>query len=70
MNAEEKLEYERLAGLYSHSNVQLGDELMDRYNEILALIQSGIDTDWIAKPVKHVGFIHKHSLLVEGGDDK
>ena len=31
MNAEEKLEYERLAGLYSHSNVQLGDELMDRY---------------------------------------
>ena len=70
MNAEEKLEYERLAGLYSHSNVQLGDELMDRYNEILALIQSGIDTDWIAKPVKNVGFSHKHSLLVEGGDDK
>jgi len=70
MNAAEKLEYERLAGLYSHWNVQYGDELMDRYNERLALVQSGINTDWIAKPVKDVGFSHKHSLFVEGGDAK
>ncbi len=70
MNAAEKLEYERLAGLYSHPNIQYGDELMDKYNEILALVQSGINTNWIAKPVKNVGFSHKHSLLVEGGDAK
>lgn len=68
MDASEKLEYERLAGLYSHPNVQIGDQYMDRYNERLALVKSGINTDWIAKPVKDVGFSHKHSLFVEGGD--
>ena len=70
MNAAEKVEYERLAGLYSHPNIQIGDDYMDGYNERLALVKRGIDTDWIAKPVKDVGFSHKHSLFLEGGDTK
>lgn len=70
MNAAEKLEYERRAKLYDHPNVDYGDELMDGYNERLALVKKGINTDWIAKPVKNVGFSHKHSLYVEGGDTR
>ena len=70
MNAAEKVEYERLAGLYSHPNIQIGDDYMDGYNERLALVKRGIDTDWITKPVKDVGFSHKHSLFLEGGDTK
>lgn len=68
MNATEKLEYERLAGLYSHSNVDYGDELLEKYNERLKLVQKGINTDWMKKPIHGVGFSHKHSLLLEGGD--
>lgn len=70
MNAAEKLEYERLAGLYSHYNVELMQELQAKYNERLKLVQSGINTDWIKKPVHSIGFSHKHSLLLEGGDER
>lgn len=70
MNASEKLEYERLAGLYSHYNVDYMQELQAKYNERLKLVQSGINTDWIKKPVHSVGFSHKHSLLLEGGDER
>ena len=31
-----------------------------------ALIQSGIDTDWLSLPLRNA-FDHKHSLYIEGG---
>lgn len=68
MNAAEKLEYERLAGLYTHGNVDIGDRYKDRYNQRLKWVEQGIDTDWLSKPIKDLGFGHKHFLLVEGGD--
>lgn len=68
MNAKEKLEYERLAGLYSHSTVYVDDLYKQKYNEKLKLVSQGIDTDWLSKPVKNVGVSTKHSLLLEGGD--
>lgn len=70
MNAAEKLEYERLAGLYDHFNVGQMQELQAKYNERLKLVQSGVNTDWIKKPVHSVGFSHKHSVLLEGGDER
>lgn len=70
MNASEKLEYERLAGLYSHYNVGQIEELSEEYNERLKLVASGVNTDWIKKPIHAVGFGHKHSLLLEGGDTR
>lgn len=70
MNAAEKLEYEQRAKLYDHPNIAYGDELLDSYNERLALVKQGVNTDWIAKPIKAVGFSHKHSLYLEGGDAK
>ena len=68
MNAAEKLEYEKRAKLYYHPNTSMQETLLDQYNERLALVQKGVNTDWIAKPIKDVGFSHKHSLYVEGGD--
>lgn len=62
-NAAEKLEIERLAGLFDNTN--LGDEIND-YNEKFSLIQRGVDTDWMVYPLRNA-FDHKHSLYIEGG---
>lgn len=62
-NAAEKLEIERLAGLFDNTN--LGDEIND-YNEKYSLIQRGVDTDWMVYPLRNA-FDHKHSLYIEGG---
>lgn len=61
MNASQKLELERLAGLYDSPDGSL-DQI---YNDRLANINSGVNTDWIAKPVR-TGFSQNHSLRVSG----
>lgn len=70
MNASEKLEYERLAGLYSHGNVANMQDLQAKYNARLKLVQSGRNTDWIKKPIHSIGFSQRHSLFLEGGDER
>ncbi|MGL5682598.1 MAG: SusC/RagA family TonB-linked outer membrane protein [Marinifilaceae bacterium] len=70
MNAAEKLEYERLYGMFSHFNMEYQDELLELYNKRLKKVQEGVDTDWISKPVKDMGFTQKHFLMIEGGDSK
>ena len=62
-NAREKLEMERLAGLFENDN--LGEEIYE-YNKKFAQIQRGVDTDWMVLPLQNA-FDHKHSLFVEGG---
>lgn len=62
-NASEKLEIERLAGLFDNPNLGTG---MNDYNEKLALIKRGVDTDWMVLPLQN-SFDHKHSLFIEGG---
>ncbi|GAA4290620.1 SusC/RagA family TonB-linked outer membrane protein [Aestuariibaculum suncheonense] len=69
MNASEKLEYERLAGLYSHPNVNVNEQYQEKYNELLTQVQKGVNTDWIAIPVRELGVANSHSLFLEGGDD-
>lgn len=70
LNAPEKLEYERLAGLYNGSNaVYVQEEFLKDYNERLKLVRSGVDTDWLSLPLKSVGVASKHSVLLEGGTD-
>lgn len=70
LNASEKLEYERLAGLYDGSNaIYVQEDYLADYNERLKLVKQGIDTDWLSKPLKSVGLTNKHSILVEGGND-
>lgn len=70
MNAEEKLAYEKAAGLYSHKNVDMQDRYMEVYNQRLKYVQQGINTNWISKPVNSMAFSNKHFLMIDGGDSK
>lgn len=71
MNAREKLEFERLAGMYTNDN-QFAPEnqiSFDKvYNERLYNVNRGVDTYWLGEPVRS-GLIHKHNLAIDGGDD-
>lgn len=66
LNATQKLEYERLAGLYSSADPTTQYSLDSVYNERFKLIRSGVQTDWMAQPSR-VGFTHDHSLRLSGG---
>lgn len=66
-NAAEKLEVERLAGLYYSDNVPEYITRQKRYSSIQSEILAGVDTDWLAQPVR-TGVGQKHSLYLEGGD--
>ncbi|MFV0593948.1 MAG: SusC/RagA family TonB-linked outer membrane protein [Draconibacterium sp.] len=68
-NAREKLELERLAGVFE-SNSSLPSEQMKAdalYYQKLAQINKGVETDWLAQPVQ-TAFSHKHVLRISGGD--
>ena len=67
-NAAEKLEVERLAGLYSSDNAVTQISLDKTYSNILREVLAGVDTDWLAQPT-HTGVGHKHSLYMEGGQE-
>ena len=60
-NAAQKLELERRAGLYNSTTGSLDKS----YYEKLALVSSGVDTDWKSKPVRN-SFSHNHSLSISG----
>lgn len=68
-DAREKLEVERLAGLYTDKNGNIVNQLAleQAYSARLAEIITGVNTDWLAKPVR-TGVGQKHSLYIEGGD--
>lgn len=68
MNAEEKLRYEQLAGLYSSNDAAYQQDMETLYNSRLLETARGVDTYWLKYPI-HVGVGHKHSLRIEGGDD-
>lgn len=69
MNAEEKLEFERLTGYYENGNSDIHRFNLKRlYNERLERVKSGVNSYWLNEPVR-TGFSHKHNLYVEGGDD-
>lgn len=70
LGAADKLEYERLAGLYDGSNaIYVQEEYLKDYNERLKLVRQGVDTDWLSKPLHSVGIGQKHSVQLEGGND-
>ncbi len=60
-NAAQKLELERMAGLYNTTDGSLDQSYYDK----LALVNSGVDIDWISKPVRN-SFSHSHSLSISG----
>ena len=60
-NAAQKLELEKMAKLYTTIDGSLDQSYYDK----LALVSSGVDTDWKSKPVRN-SFSHTHSLSVSG----
>lgn len=71
LNATEKLELEKAAGLYDAAGlVQNFEDAQNRYNEKLKLVKQGYNTYWLNKPIEKVSFSQKHSVLLEGGTDE
>lgn len=70
MNAREKLEYERLAGLYEPESNETSelDRVDKAYYDKYKSVLEGTDTYWLSQPVQ-TSFSHAHSLFVEGGVD-
>ena len=73
LNAREKLEYERLAGLYnaygqisSTTGLPLQYEYDEIYNKRYKLIAAGLNSDWLSQPAR-TAFSNDHSLRVYGG---
>lgn len=66
LNSTQKLEYERLAGLYTSTDPTTQYSMDSLYNERFKTIRSGVQTDWMAQPSR-VGFTHDHSLRLSGG---
>lgn len=73
MNAREKLEFEYLSELYESGHVvtpyvtAIDLKLTQRYHSRLKSIAEGVDTYWLAEPLR-VGNNQKHSLYVMGGE--
>lgn len=63
-NAREKYDVDKTFGTY-------GDEwFKEQYlNNIMKSIASGVDTDWLAQPLR-TGIGHRHSVYLEGGDQR
>ena len=70
MDAREKLEYERLAGLYTnpYGNKEEQTLLDIRYNKILSEIERGVNTYWLSKPLT-TSLNQRYSAFLEGGDE-
>lgn len=66
-NASEKIEIERLAGLFDSESVTTRIDRQKRYNQILMEVLAGVNTDWLAQPVR-TGIGQKHAIYLEGGD--
>lgn len=69
LNAKNKLEYERLAGLYSSDNNVEQYYLDSLYNEKIKEVNRGVNTDWMSEPAR-VGYSIDNSVRVFGGADK
>ncbi|HEX6431675.1 MAG TPA: SusC/RagA family TonB-linked outer membrane protein, partial [Niastella sp.] len=67
LNAPEKLEYERLAGLYQAVGERSANEQEELYYGKLANVIGGVNTYWLSQPLK-TSFAQKHSLYIEGGN--
>ncbi len=69
-NAAEKLEIEKRAGVYTdkYGNPITQQGYDEKYEAYYKEVLRGVNTYWLNKPLR-VGVGHKHTLLLEGGDD-
>lgn len=67
VNAREKLETERLAGLYD-SNTPDIDPYTNGYYQRLNNVLTGVDTYWLSQGLR-TALNHKHSVFIDGGEN-
>jgi TonB-linked SusC/RagA family outer membrane protein len=66
MNAAEKLQFEKLSGVYIKPTDQWATD--QTYAARMAAVKSGVNTYWLSEPVK-LGFNNRHSLQMNGGNN-
>lgn len=69
LNAREKLELEKIGGVFERRSNENPDQALLReryYYGKLAEINRGVETDWLSQPLR-TGLNQRHNLLVEGG---
>ncbi|WP_290539995.1 SusC/RagA family TonB-linked outer membrane protein [Alistipes sp.] len=67
MNAREKLEAERLAGLYDSSTPEIAP-YTDAYYQRLNNVLTGVDTYWLSQGLR-TAFSNRHSVFMDGGEN-
>ena len=67
MNAREKLETERLAGLYDSNTPEI-DPYTTGYYQRLNNVLTGVDTYWLSQGLR-TALNHKHSIFIDGGEN-
>ena len=67
MNAREKLETERLAGLYDSNTPEI-DPYTNGYYQRLNNVLTGVDTYWLSQGLR-TSLNHKHSVFIDGGEN-
>ncbi len=70
LNAADKLNLEYQVGLY-HNDVAPSNDVWNKeaYFKRLRDVMSGVDTDWLGKPL-HTGLSSHYNLRMEGGSDE
>lgn len=67
MNAREKLETERLAGLHDSNTPEI-DPYTNGYYQRLNNVLTGVDTYWLSQGLR-TALNHKHSVFIDGGEN-
>ena len=67
MNAREKLETERLAGLYDSNTPEI-DPYTNGYYQRLNNVLTGVDTYWLSQGLR-TARNHQHSVFIDGGEN-
>ena len=68
-NAREKLELEKALGVYEDPNPIRDYDKKQQYYNNLAEVERGVDTDWLAIPLRN-GVGHKHAVNLEVGNSE
>ena len=70
MDAREKLEFERLADVYTSRSGDYDEQarLDIAYNQVLAEVERGVDTYWLSRPLR-TSVNQRYSAYLEGGDE-
>ena len=62
MNSEEKIQVEKLAGLYAENDLASQRDYQSRLREV----RRGVDTYWLSQPLR-TSVQHRHAITLEGG---